>query len=431
MLDSREISCRQFCRIAALSALLLVASVTLFNAVVDPFGMYRIVNIVGFNRHKPDIYHRVRLLKAFEVRRIKPRAIVFGTSRSHIALSPAHKGWKASPVYNLAFDGATPMEMYFYLLHADAVRPLKQVVVGLDTYQLYQVQYPSHPQAPVPAAARPDFDPELLYNPLAPVEMPRFLTADLRLLASLDTLRASIDTLRKQGDDEPEWFAANGQRLGNVFFRNFGASFITKGPRAYFEEIDKQEVEEKKRSTANSAVPPLTYVERMIAFCRLRHIDLRFYITPAHAHQMEIAARMDGWRSVEDGKRDLVNLLARDAAAHPGLPPIPLFDFSGYSVVTTEPLPPRGSRAEMRYYWDSSHFKQAIGDRILDRVLSWPNSRAGADDFGVRLTPQTIEAALARTRTRQMAYERTHPADIAAIDTLIRAGEKATAVASQ
>lgn len=434
-MKGQDLSCRRFCLATALSALLLMSGVATFNAIIDPFGMYRMIDLTGINHHKPEAYNRVRLLKAFEVRRIKPRAIVLGTSRSHIALNPEHRGWQAGPVYNLAFDGATTKEMYFYLLHADAVRPLKEVVVGLDTYHLTHA----------PATARPDFDTGLLYNPLAHLELPRLLTADLRILASLDTVRASIVTLRNQ-TGQREWLAPDGQRLGNVFFRQPDSEFEETGPRNYFEQVDRMEVGFKLAGappkTGTAALPEKTmpagdtqssigYVRRIIAYCRMRHIDLRLFITPAHAHQMEISVRMEGWHMVEDGKRDLVNILARDAAAHPGELPIPLFDFSGYSAVTTEPLPPIGSRAEMRNYWDSSHFKQAVGDRILDRVLGWPNSQAGADDFGVRLTPQTIEAALARTRTRQLAYEQTHPADIAEIDAIVHAGEKATAVASQ
>ncbi len=47
-------------------------------------------------------------------------------------------------------------------------------------------------------------------------------------------------------------------------------------------------------------------------------------------------------------------------------PSIPLWDFSGYSSVTTETLPASGSHAEMEFYWDSSHFKDIVGDFVLD-----------------------------------------------------------------
>jgi len=65
---------------------------------------------------------------------------------------------------------------------------------------------------------------------------------DLKLLTSLDTIRASITTLQSQDDGEPEWFAANGQRRGEVFFLRPGENFEKFGPRAYFQEIDRLEI---------------------------------------------------------------------------------------------------------------------------------------------------------------------------------------------
>jgi hypothetical protein len=65
-----------------------------------------------------------------------------------------------------------------------------------------------------------------------------------------------------------------------------------------------------------------------------------------------------------------------------------LWDFSGYSSVTTEALPELGSRAEMRFYRDSSHFKDVVGDFVLDRLFGLSHPRRPVPlDFGVRLTP--------------------------------------------
>jgi len=116
----------------------------------------------------------------------------------------------------------------------------------------------------------------------------------------------------------------------------------------------------------------------------------------------------------------VVQVLAEDSAQHPDAPPIRLWDFSGYSSVTTEALPELGSRAEMGFYWDSSHFKDVVGDLVLDRLfgLSHPR-RTVPPDFGVRLTPATIEPALARLRADQLAYRRNNPQDAAWIRSLV------------
>src|SRR5947208_15965342 len=230
-----------------------MAAIPCTNIVVAPFGMYRLVDLEGFNAYKPAVDHRVRLVKAYDVRRLRPQGIILGTSRSHLGLRPSHDGWDpaAKPVYNLAFDGATTKEMYQYLLHAHAVRPLRQVVLGLDTYHATLA----------PATARPDFDAELLDSP-GVLALPSLIRADLKVLTSLDTLRASLETVQSQGDREAEWFAPDGQRLGDVFFRRPGEHFGQIGPRGYFEEIDRLEVGFKRQGQLAANARELAHTAR-------------------------------------------------------------------------------------------------------------------------------------------------------------------------
>ena len=386
----------------------------------------------GVNTYKPAVQTRVRLVKAYEVRRLRPRGIILGTSRSHVGLRPSHEGWDpaARPIYNLAFDGATTKEMYHYLLHAHAVQPLRQVVLGLDTYHA----------TPAPATSRPDFDGHLLDAP-AGLALPSLIRADLKVLSSLDTLRVSLETVRSQSDREPEWFAPDGQRLGDVFFRRPGEHFEQIGPREYFEEIDRLEVGFKREGqraeiardpahtagkSAAASDTSLDYIKRIVAFCRAERIDLRIFIAPEHAHQLEITFAIGEWANLENAKRAVVKVLAEDSAQHPDAPPIPLWDFSGYSSVTTEVLPKPGSRAEMGFYWDSSHFKDVVGDLVLDRLFGPSHPRRTVpSDFGILLTPATVEPALARLRADQLAYRRSHPQDVAWIRSLVDGGTPA------
>src|SRR3989441_8778944 len=414
------------CWIVATTAALLLAAVVAVNLVVDPFGMHRLVVLESVNAYKPAIPTRVRLIKAYEVRRLRPRGIILGTSRSHVGLRPSHDGWDpaARPVYNLAFDGATTKEMYHYLRHAHAVRPLRQVVLGLDTYHATLA----------PATTRPDFDAPLLDSPAA-LALPPLTRADLKVPTSLDTLRTSLETVQSQGDREAEWFAPDGQRLGDVFFRQPGEHFGQIGPRGYFEEIDRLEVGFKRqgqlaanapepartaRQPASPSETSLAYIGRIVAFCRAEGIDLRIFIAPEHAHQLEITAAIGEWATLENAKRAVVQVLAEDSAQHPDARPTPLWDFTGNSSVRTKALPEPGGPAERDFYWDSSHFKDVVGDLVLDRLfgLSHPR-RTVPPDFGVRLTPATIEPAFTRLRANQLAYRRSNPRDAVWIRSLV------------
>jgi hypothetical protein len=425
---------RRYPLIALATAIAVALLVGGLNLIVDPFGTFRLVEIAGVNAAKPEIATRVRLAKAYDVRRLRPIAIVLGTSRSHLALRMSHPGWgvPAGARYNLAFDGATPHEMFAYLQHAEAVAPLRQVVLGLDTWHL----------TGGPDEVRPDFNPMLLYRPHDLLSAIRVRLTDLRLLLSWDTAAASVRTLFAQDDAEPSWLAADGQRLGEVFFRRPGEMFRDASPEAYFRAIDRQEIGFKTeppprghprfspRDATGQELTALDSIAKIVAFCRDEDIDLRIFITPAHAHQLEIGAEIGETPAVEAGRRRLVEILAEDAAQHPGASPFPLIDFSGYSVITTEPVPPSGSHKEMANYWDSSHFKERIGDLVLDCLFGVSDAQHPVpEDFGVALTPASIERALAAMGRGAQRYRIEHPADVAEIGEMVAATRGSQAIA--
>jgi hypothetical protein len=413
---------QRFIALAAAAALGVCLIVAIANVIVDPFGIYRLATIKGINTYKPAMQNRVRLVKAFDIRRIKPRALVLGTSRSHVAIRTTHPGWdpSAEPRYNSAFDGATTHEMYAYLRHAHAIEPVRQVVLGLDTWQL----------GAFPSGVRPGFDQAFLEVPGNPWRHVLSRLSAARIALSAGTALASLETVLSQDNALEDWFAPDGQRLGEVFFHRPDEEYMTAGPGSYFAAIDRQEAGFKldsgdERPRRGSAVEKpdlssLDYAGLIVEFCRTEGIDLRIFITPAHAHQMELAAAVGEWPKIEAGKRALVRLLAEDAARHQGAKPFPLYDFSGYSSVTTEVVPPPGSAQEMAMYWESSHFKEGVGDWVLDRlfVTARPESPVPAD-FGVALTVDTIASALAEIRAGRARYRAGHPSDAAAIRDMV------------
>jgi hypothetical protein len=79
-----------------------------------------------------------------------------------------------------------------------------------------------------------------------------------------------------------------------------------------------------------------------------------------------------------------------------------LWDFSGYSAQTTEKVP--GGRAQMNGYLESSHYKEALGDTILERIFDPAAPERHGDGFGVRLRPGNIEPHLSRLRAERAHY---------------------------
>jgi hypothetical protein len=402
----------------AWTAAAVLAAVAALNAVVDPFGMYRVVDLPGRNTYKPAVANRVRLVKAYDVRRLRPDSVLLSSSRGHAAFRTSHEGWArvAQRRYNLAFDGATTSEMLAYLRHAEAGRHLKLVLLGLDSY---------HP-ALAQAGNKPGFEPSQLRAGV-PWDPLRMAMADARLLVSADTMKESVRTLESQREHDPEVLSLkpDGQRAGEVRYRG-RSIFVEHGPRAYFDASIQEsigyalewKIPARPRRAAPAAVPAtppdplssLDYILKIVHFCREHDIELRMFITPSHACEMEVRKATGAWEWTENGKRALVRALAEDAAAHPGHAPISLYDFDIFSSVTTEPLPPEGSRDEMRFFWDSSHAKQVVGDMVLDQILGL---RPAAADLGIRLTPQNIETVIARNRAAAELWRNEHPEEVA------------------
>lgn len=252
----------------------------------------------------------------------------------------------------------------------------------------------------------------------------RAISADFRILTSIDTTVESLTTVFSQSDSEPSWYAETGQRLAEIYFRRAGEVFFDQGPREYFDQVNQREVGYKlgwripqKRDAGRRFYPTsfqqdsepdsFGYIEKMVDFCRENNIQATFFFTPSHVYQRELDSLTGSWLAVEEGKRRMVALLANDGRKH-NAPPYHLWDFSTYSEVTTEDPSMANSSEEMRFYWDSSHFKEIVGDWVISRVFN-NNDPEIPENFGVRLGETNIENVLEGDQNAHLQYRREHP----------------------
>jgi hypothetical protein len=134
---------------------------------------------------------------------------------------------------------------------------------------------------------------------------------------------------------------------------------------------------------------------------------------------LEILGLAGQWATYEDWKRELVVAVTIDAARHPGSATFPLWDFGDYNTITTEAVPPPVPGATMRYYWDSSHYKPSAGRLVAERMFAFGRDALPAD-FGVQLTPATIEPQLAATRAARERYRAERADEVRALAAITR-----------
>jgi hypothetical protein len=398
-----------------LTLLATLGTLACVNVTVDPYDLHARLHRAGLNTVKPAFQDNQKLGKAFAVARLAPQAVIIGTSRSNHALDPDHPGWRAdaAPRYNASADGGHIREIARMFAHALAVGQLKQAVIELDPFS-FDIHRP-------PADNFPD-DAYLL-----PGESTwRLLPTQARFALSLSTAKASLQTLRSQ-DTALSFFEANGRRNVRTFqnkLAQFGGhrKMFTLSERTQYIAPFFAKPQAQRLAFADAGgESSFAHLQQILALARRTNVDLRFYFSPVHARQQELYAGLGLGPRLEDWKRDIVRLLAKEAAAAPGRQAFALWDFSGYNAITTEAVPPLDdATTRMRWHWESSHFTQAAGDLILDRIFDHHDtSSAMPEAFGVALGAHNIEAHLAQIRADRQTYRAAHAGDTAELEVMI------------
>jgi hypothetical protein len=136
---------------------------------------------------------------------------------------------------------------------------------------------------------------------------------------------------------------------------------------------------------------------------RACNVRWRLYINPTHAMTIDVLYWAGRGKRYEAWLGDLAAMGERLRGAGCD---VRLYDFSGFNHVTNETVPRPGDMAEMRNYWETSHYRDQVGSAILARVAGGP---AGNDGFGAELLPASIGQHTAQLRERRAAYLSSHP----------------------
>jgi hypothetical protein len=379
------------------SATLVLAATAALNWFADPYAIFGSPQWPGINEAKPALQTNWRIFKLVGYVHRPMDALILGTSRAHAGLSPKHQAFNGLRTLNLAIPGQPYEETQSIFKYAVEHNPLKLAVFGLDFFA------------------------SNTYHPSTPDSTPDNFAVDRKqkLLFSFDTLLASSKTLFQPGtfpltpdmaiSDNREKYSKRAFLKSEKGYM-WGGGYLP-GPNCMF----RFEAEPTETGRVNKA-PPLENLRAAIALAHQRHVKLYLFISPSHARQWEVLATLGLWDAWEAWKRKLVQINEEEAArAHEK--PFPLWDFSGYNSITAENLPERETAdAVMVGYIESSHYKPAIGNLLLDRMfnLNVPG-RTIPEDFGVLLSENTIEQHLRNIRSARTRYRQTHQQYLAEI----------------
>lgn len=140
--------------------------------------------------------------------------------------------------------------------------------------------------------------------------------------------------------------------------------------------------------------PEFRYLISIVKACAAHHVRLIVFTYPYHAQYFELLRSAGLWQSFEAWKDALVRTLARTAANTGG--DVRLFDFAQVNRISSEPIPETGDmHTQMRWYWEAGHFKSALGDKLIARMMGKQNGLGalllGSDAVFAKATPGSTQ----------------------------------------
>lgn len=341
---------------------LTLGSIALFNVIVDPYNVFNSPLISGFNQSKPWKVVQVRLFKAVDVTRIKPKTVLLGASRTYVGLNPKHLALnRYQPVYNLGLNSANMYEIKRYFEHALFNQPdIKVVVLEIDYFSFY-----------LKGQNTPDFSEDRLEkNSIVPKD---FLNSTL----SMDALNNSISTVLHNYRKSQQFLFVNGMVDVAVPKQPISIPAFTQFISNYDYYISPNYLKD---------------FEYVVKTCRDRGIKLKIFISPIHVLFSENLRATGNWQMYEKWKREIVKIT-------------PVWDFSGYNSITSEKF---SDRAIMQNYTDMSHYTIPVGNLILNRLFNY-QEKTVPPDFGVLITPNNIDSHLAKINAQRQEWAKQNP----------------------
>lgn len=387
---------RSYTRTLLLLSALLLAGNTLLVLFADPLNLFGLARIQGVNAFKNTYSDYTRIAKPIQVEWTEPQRLVLGSSRAELGLRPGNPSWAAAhpgASFNGALSGASIGELRDSLAHAIRTARPRSVVLGIDFFMFGAGKPGSYSY------------PQLLAGPQdGPISLAERRLEQLRLtLFSPAMSRASIRTLRKQKpiDDEfhPNGQRSNARELLKLMEDGYEGAFVR------FEEGFSHSTwtacRDNRFGYGRSGDSTLERYQDMLRMARDAGVELKIFISPIHARLLETLDATQLWPAFEQWKRDVVaateavNLEAPDKAL------LQVVDFSGYHRYSEEPVP-TAARVEMRWYLDSSHYHERLGDLVLEQLFSGLRGEDG--QFGVALSSDGLDRHLGLIREARDRY---------------------------
>tara|TARA_R110002110_G_scaffold415719_1_gene654199 strand:+ start:34754 stop:35980 length:1227 start_codon:yes stop_codon:yes gene_type:complete len=344
--------------------LTLLTLLIVFNWAVDPYGVHS-HNIVPLEK-KPAAQTHVRLSKPYLVTQIKPQTIILGSSRAAVGLNPDNPNFIHLPVFNMGIDGANMREIYYNFLHAYQVGNLKQVILALD-FMSFNIHMED----------KPDFSLKRLKTKKNKIA---YETEMFSQYTSYQATKDSIKTLLNKFDPTLPVMNKSGLTLEDslhTYQKIHGGHHNTTliSEKSYVNDVwlpPKVRGYNFNDESKSESTP--IYLGKILSLCYEKNIKVTMFFSPTHIRHRVLISKIGLWDIYQNWKKKVIQENYTQAKQH-SKQPYEIWDFTIINTMTTETFPAQGdANYKMTWYWESSHYKQQLGNLILDKILGQYNT---------------------------------------------------------
>jgi hypothetical protein len=374
----------------------LYLAIGIFNLTVDPYGIYNLVKIKGVNHVKPPWDNQERMVKILQIKKIRPKGIILGSSRTDLGLDPEQVALKfgARPVYNLSLPYISTEEIHKLLKYANSFNELNIAIIGLDFFA-FNIFHPETVSGDIHDLTKLAKDGDTKFSSL--------VKEFQNTLFSYTAIEKSLNTISYKGKQTRSPY---GQK---IFIDERSARVLSRIALTQYNKYiwfpDKNRM--YCLYNKNNEGKKFKQLGEVINFSIRKNIELKLFINPVHADLLEMIRFLNLWPIYENWKRGLVDLIATINKLNPKEAPITLWDFGDYNSITTEKFPlPTDLVKTMKGYVDLAHYKKRVGDLMLDKFLAHPNNQKIPNQkFGQLINTQNIEEHLKNIKSNRLQYQ--------------------------
>ncbi len=364
-----------------------------FDVAVDPFGAFG-WSLPHQGQRRTQASNDLRLVNPVIVDRLRPSAVILGSSTALTGLTFEHPGWPpGSAQHNLAIGGGTLREALWMLQYAQSANPVHRVVINLDFYTA-NMRYRDRMKRPIHELE------DRIRRYAALTFSPHAFSSSVASLMS----HGPVPYLDASGQQfiPIEWQLQQPGGVHGTFVR-VERSYLSEN--AWFAGGDGFDFEGNGQDI-------FSVYRELLRYCHQHRIQLYLAVAPVHARFLS-ALRLAGLEPYFRYWETRLAQINQEEALHAGKPAFPLWDFAFVNALTSEPVPGAKDIA-MKNFIDSNHFTPRLGRKVLDCLFG--TARDGCSSYGAQLsTPQGVAEHLAHAAELQDAWELENPADLAEI----------------